>query len=98
MARLHETVGALGRRQDECVRKHRYPTHAEAEHAAKYLRQKTGDPVHIYKCACCAGWHVGKTGRNELRSFKPRAPKPPGPTVASELAFWEDELARFDLR
>jgi len=45
---------------DRCARKQRFGTVAEATLLLDYLRLvQPFDPLHIYRCNICAGFHVG---------------------------------------
>jgi len=86
-------VGPLGRNETECARKTQFPTYSAAQHNAERLNHKTGDVVHVYKCACCGKWHVGgfNTANRKKRLFYKR-PTEPERTVDGELAYYDLDI------
>jgi hypothetical protein len=46
-------------RRKSCEGKRRYPTIAEAQAYAQYVRRKKGQIVQAYYCRFCSGIHIG---------------------------------------
>lgn len=46
-------------RAKSCESKRRYATSSEAEATAQHRREESGEPLDIYPCRFCSGWHIG---------------------------------------
>lgn len=44
-----------------CQRKVRHDDEGVARKAARLISDRQNEPVNVYRCACCKGWHVGRT-------------------------------------
>ena len=45
-------------RRQECSRKKRYASEAEARATADHQARTTGTELKVYECAWCRGWHL----------------------------------------
>jgi len=41
-----------------CKRKVRYTSHKRAENTRRAQEQETGEPLRVYWCPPCKGWHL----------------------------------------
>ncbi len=46
------------RRRQECERKQRYPSEAEARATADHQARTAGRELNVYECPWCRGWHL----------------------------------------
>lgn len=53
-----------GRLWNDCRKKARYPTEAQANRYAK-RRQADGAKLRVYYCSDCGGWHLTRRGAGE---------------------------------
>jgi hypothetical protein len=44
-----------------CSRKVRHEDERAARGAARLIADRQNEAVNVYRCACCKGWHVGRT-------------------------------------
>lgn len=52
-----------------CRGKKRHPTSQSAMHHRYLLSLKDHDPMNVYRCQLCGGWHVGHTRRKRRADF-----------------------------
>ena len=74
-----------------CARKRRYSTEAVARSVAAQATQARGDPLRVYWCALCGGYHLSKVRPGDLLPEPAPAPLPrPAPPKPKRTA---DEIA-----
>lgn len=84
--RLHERLldERMWREANSCAKKRCYVTYEQARAVARHREQSTGQPLFIYKCDFCGGWHL--THQSDQQRYGREAGRAAEARIAREAA------------